>query len=176
MTLSILIGPVGAGKSTFAIELCAEQQAVHLDLDAWMARLYGDDERPPTGRIEWYLERRDRCVEQIWHVAQRMLDVGCSVVLEIGLIRRAERDAFYARLDGAGYHPRIYVVDAPKESRWARVQRRNRDKGRTFSMEVPEAFFELASSMWEPPDEAEHEARKPVVVLPAPAGGDVSQA
>jgi hypothetical protein len=36
-----------------------------------------------------------------------------------------------------------------------RVEERNRTKGATFSMVVPPAIFELASDLWESPDEAE---------------------
>lgn len=35
-----------------------------------MAKLYGADERPAQGRVAWYLERRKRCHEQIWLLAQ----------------------------------------------------------------------------------------------------------
>ena len=36
--LRLVIGPVGAGKSTFSRQLCAEHHALALNLDAWMAR------------------------------------------------------------------------------------------------------------------------------------------
>jgi hypothetical protein len=36
---------------------------------------------------------------------------------------------------------------------------RNVEQGETFSMVVPPEFFELASDLWEPPDEAECEVR-----------------
>lgn len=54
--LHLVIGPVGAGKSTFARELAKENSAVHLDLDAWMAVLFAAD-RPATDTMPWYLER-----------------------------------------------------------------------------------------------------------------------
>jgi hypothetical protein len=62
-------------------------------------------------------------------------------------------------VDDAGLELTVYVLDAPREIRRARVLRRNAEKGETFSMEVPLPFFELASDRWEPPDEAEREAR-----------------
>ena len=153
--LHLVIGPVGAGKSTFARQLSREHRAVRLTLDAWMARLFGRDERPAVGRLEWYVERRDRCLEQIWELTKELVDVGTNVVLEIGLIQRSERERFYAQVDEMGYGLTVYVLDAPREQRWERVQRRNEEKGNTFSMEVPPYFFELASNMWEPPDEDE---------------------
>jgi predicted kinase len=130
-----------------------------LTLDEWMARLFGQDERPAMGRIEWYVERRDRCIEQIWKLTKELIGVGTNAVLEIGLIQRRDREKFYARVDKAGFGLTVYVLDAPRELRRARVQRRNQEKGETFSMEVPPEFFELASDMWEPPQEDECRGR-----------------
>lgn len=155
----LVIGPVGAGKTTFARQLAAERGAVSLNLDAWMARLFGADPRPADGVIAWYLERRDRCLDQIWRVAVSVIDAGAPVALEIGLLQRSERAAFYRRVDERGAPLVVYVLDAPIDERRERVRRRNRDRGDTFSVEVPPDFFELASSMWQPPDEAEQAAR-----------------
>lgn len=158
--LHLIIGPVGAGKSTFALQLSREHRAVRLTLDDWMAQLYGADERPAVGRIEWYVERRDRCLAQIWKLTQQLCAVGTHVVLELGLIQRKEREAFYARVDEAGLGLTVYVLDAPREVRRERVLRRNQEKGETFSMEVPPYFFELASDMWEPPQDDECQERE----------------
>jgi predicted kinase len=153
--LHLIIGPVGAGKSTFARTLAREHRAVRLTLDAWMATLFGADERPQTNVIDWYIERRDRCLDQIWQLAQDMYEAGTSVVLEIGLIQRSERAAFYARVSDAGYGLTVYVLDAPREVRRARVEQRNAERGETFSTIVPPAFFELASDMWQAPEDDE---------------------
>lgn len=153
--LHLILGPVGAGKSTFARSLSAQEKAVRLILDDWMAQLYGADERPATGRIAWYLERRDRCLAQIWSLAKGLCEVGTSAVLEIGLIQRGEREAFYRRVEDAGHPLAVYVLDAPRELRRARVMLRNQERGPTFAQVVPPEFFELASDMWEPPDDDE---------------------
>jgi predicted kinase len=158
--LSLIIGPVGAGKSTFARQLSQQQRAIHLNLDQWMTQLYGPDPRPEEGRIEWYLERAHRCLEQIWSLTQRLAALEAHVVLELGLIQRSDREAFYQRVDSAGLTLTVYVLDAPRELRRERVMRRNQTRGETFSVEVPLPFFELASNLWEPPDEVERDARQ----------------
>jgi predicted kinase len=150
----LIVGPVGSGKSTFARSLCREHRAMRLGLDDWMARLFRPD-RPETGLVAWYAERAERCVDQIWAVAQDVLDLGTPVVLEIGLIQRAQRQRFYERIDGSGYPLTIHVLDAPRAVRRERVARRNREQGETFSMVVPPEIFELASDMWQPLDDAE---------------------
>lgn len=161
--LHLVIGPVGAGKSTFASRLGREHGALRLTLDDWMTRLFRPD-RPAEDVLPWYVERAARCVDQIWQVSLDALAAGVDVVLEIGLIRRAEREAFYARVDDAAVGLEVYLVDAPRELRRQRVAQRNRERGETFSMEVPPAFFELASDRWEPPADDEHAAREIVVL------------
>jgi predicted kinase len=152
--IHLLLGPVGAGKSTLALELAREHRAVRLTLDEWMVRLFSED-RPGSGVVEWYRERARRTVSQIWAVTTLLVERGIDVVLELGLIVRAEREGFYVLVRHAGLKLTIHVVDAPRDVRRERVLERNRSRGATFSMVVPEAIFELASDLWEPPDAAE---------------------
>lgn len=158
-TIHLVIGPVGAGKSTFVQRLCREHGAQPLLLDEWMAVLFRPD-RPATGLMPWYAERVQRCLDLIWTLTERMLDAGTDVVLEIGLIQRAEREHFYSRVDGAERALRVYLLDAPREVRRERVERRNRERGATFAMVVPPEIFELASDLWQPPDDAERLQRE----------------
>jgi len=154
----LIEGPVGAGKSTFAAQLSATHAAPHLALDDWMARLFAPD-RPETDLMPWYVERKDRCIDQIWKITRGLIDTGTDVILELGLIQRTARQQFYARLDTADIAHTVYVLDAPKDIRHARVRRRNEEQGPTFSMVVPDAIFEIASGLWEPPDETERATR-----------------
>lgn len=158
--MHLIIGPVGAGKSTFARTLAEEHGAVRLTLDAWMAKLYGDDERP-ADRVAWYVARVERCLEVVRELAAQLVAVGTPVVLEIGLVQREARERFYAWVDANAFDLAVYVVDAPRALRRARVMARNEAQGETFSMVVPPAFFELASDLWEPPTGAEIEDRAP---------------
>jgi predicted kinase len=154
----LVIGPVGAGKSTFGLGLAREERAVRLTLDEWMTTLFRPD-RPDHGVIEWYLERSARCIEQICAVAQAVLGAGTSVVLELGLLTRREREGFYERIALTGSPLTVHVVDATRELRRERVAERNRTRGPTFSMPVPPEMFELASDRWESPDATECEGR-----------------
>lgn len=157
--LHLVIGPVGAGKSTFAHQLAHERRAALLILDDWMARLYGADERPATGRVAWYIERRDRCLAQIWDQTLQLSRLAVPVVLEIGLIQRHDRATFYRWVDDEELPLSVYLLDLDRDTRRARVMRRNEQQA-TFSRFVPLEFFELASDMWQPPDDEELLARQ----------------
>lgn len=156
--LHLIEGPVGAGKSTYAFKLGLEQRTPVLVLDDWMARLFSPD-RPDEGVMEWYGERKERCIEQIWVVTTELLERGIDVILELGLVQRRQRWAFYERLESADIAYAVHVLDAPRDIRRERVKHRNIEQGATFSMVGPDAIFELASDFWEPPDELECEGR-----------------
>ena len=81
------------------------------------------------------------------------------MILEIGLIQRRDRLRLYRRVDEAGLDLKIHVLDADRQLRRERVEQRNAGTGATFSMVVPPHIFDLASDLWEPPDEAECRGR-----------------
>jgi uncharacterized glyoxalase superfamily protein PhnB/predicted kinase len=147
----LVVGPVGAGKSTFAVALSRERAAVRLTLDDWFVTLFTPD-RPESSVMEWYRERSLRCVEQIWKVAQEIVTAGTDAILELGLLRRSEREQLYTRAGDACIALKVYVLDAERAVRRERVLARNRGNGATFSMVVPAEVFELASDLWEPPE------------------------
>jgi predicted kinase len=153
-TIHLVEGPVGAGKSTFAARLSETHKAPRLNLDEWMVTLFRPD-RPATDAMSWYLERKKRCIEQIWNVACDLLDTGTSAILELGLIQRQDREDFYSRVDASEYPLQVYVLAAPADVRRQRVHARNRNRSGTFRMEVPDEVFEMANRMWEDPDAAE---------------------
>ncbi|MCZ8073796.1 MAG: ATP-binding protein [Paucibacter sp.] len=152
----LIEGPVGAGKSTYARGLEQEGRGVHIALDAWFAALFSPD-RPAENWLPWYIERKERLLRLIWAHAERLLDSGHDVILELGLIQRAARLPFCQQVIAAGHPLCIHVLDAPTELRRERVQRRNAEQGPTFSMVVPDAVFDMASQFWEAPDAFECE-------------------
>lgn len=162
-TIYLIEGPVGAGKSTFAAQLSVSHDIAHLNLDEWMATLFSPD-RPAENLVQWYTERKNRCIEQIWKVACEMLDAGQSVILELGLVQLADREDFYRRVDGTDYHLQVYFVDTPLAVRRQRVRERNEQKGDTYRMEVTDEIFDLANSFWQEPTDRELRERNVEIV------------
>lgn len=156
-TLHLVIGPVGAGKTTFARERALKVRAVFLDVDTCMVRLSGKDTRPQENVIAWYLERRDRCRALRWGLACEILSSGADVFLELGLVASHEREAFYARARDGALQLVVYLLDEPRDVRRERIVERNRSAGEHTQI-VPVPFFEIASDTWQPPTEAERKA------------------
>jgi len=150
----LIEGPVGAGKSTFGLSLSKRLKVPCLVLDDWMANLFRPD-RPETDVMLWYGERKERCIRQIWKIASAAIESGSDAIVELGLITEESRASIYAQAQAKGYELTIYVLEPDREVRRERVKMRNQEQGETFSMVVPDDFFELASDMWEPLTEAE---------------------
>ncbi len=154
--LHVLLGAVGAGKSTFARERALATCALFLDLDTWMVRLFGEDPRPKEGVLAWYLERRGRCREVMWSVACDALAGGVDVYLEFGLVRRQERSDFHAEVRARDLGFVVHLPEAPRDVRRERVMDPN-VSGVPGVQVVPLEFFEMASDAWEPLSEEERE-------------------
>ena len=163
MHIHLIEGPVGAGKSTYGQRLATERTAVRLCLDDWMGVLFRPD-RPETDVLAWYQARKQRCLDQILRVAAEVLERERDVVLELGLIQRQDREAFYASTICLDHALTVHVLDAPRETRLERVRRRNAERGATFHAVVSDELFALADSMWQPPAPDEVEAREIVFV------------
>ncbi|MEM7154127.1 MAG: ATP-binding protein [Myxococcota bacterium] len=153
-TIHLLVGPVGAGKSTYARARIARSPGVFFNLDTWMTRLFGADERPAEGVVGWYLARRERCRALVWDMSMEVLACGIDAYLETGLLAAAERQAFYEQVHAEGIALEVYCVDAPRDVRRRRVLARNESAGPEVQV-VPLPFFEKASDAWEPPSEQE---------------------
>ena len=150
----LIEGPVGAGKSTYSAALALRTHGVHIALDEWFAALFSPD-RPASDFVPWYMERKGRLLDLIWRHARRVLTSGTDVILELGLIQRQGRSEFCRRVQSEGFDLTLHVLDAPLETRRERVRRRNVEKGSTFAMVVPDHVFDLASGLWDSPDEVE---------------------
>lgn len=150
----LIEGPVGAGKSTFSTSLALRIGGVHIALDEWFVKLFSPD-RPDNNFIPWYVERKERLLELIWAHSRKILTSDADVILELGLIQRQQRIEFCQIVQACGFELTVYELNASRDVRRDRVQRRNMEKGSTFSMVVPEHVFELASDMWEAPDDVE---------------------
>lgn len=154
LNLSLLIGPVGAGKTTFGRQHALKNGGVFFDLDAWMVRLFGADARPKENVVGWYMERRERCRNLLWDVTLELLRGEVNCTLELGLVTAADRQEFYDKATSEEIPLQIYLVDAPREIRRERVAKRNQN-ATAYTQIVPLEFFERASDLWQPPSDSE---------------------
>jgi predicted kinase len=151
-----VFGPLGAGKSTLALQIAARSNAVRFSIDEWMHRLYGPDVPQPLS-LEWILPRVKRCEAQIWETCLLVLASGRDVVLDLGFMAEADRAQIRLQANKAGNEVRSYFVDAAKPLRRERVLQRNTEKGATYSFEITASMFEAMDARFERPSPSELE-------------------
>lgn len=115
----LVCGLPGAGKTTLARRLESDLGAVRLDGDEWLAQL---------GLSLWD-DRRAGLEAAFWDLAQRLLRLGVSVVLESGFWARAERDEMRTGARALGAAVELHYLDVADDQLWRRVDERNRAEG-----------------------------------------------
>jgi predicted kinase len=153
-TLNLIFGPCGAGKTTYAHTFARREKAVAFVLDDWMARLFGPDMPEPL-QYDWMIERVGRCEAQIWATAAGVLASGTSVILDIGLMRKADRTRVREIAEATDLVLQFHFVDAPEKVRRARVLERNVVRGENFAIEVTPDLFDFIEGVYEAPDPSE---------------------
>ncbi|MDB5423350.1 MAG: hypothetical protein JWQ29_766 [Phenylobacterium sp.] len=152
--LNVIFGPCGAGKTTYAHAFARREKAVAFILDDWMAAMFGPDMPQPL-QYDWMLERVGRCEARIWATAAAVIAAGTPVILDIGLMRRADRSRVRQIAEATGLALQFHFVDAPQDVRRARVLDRNVVRGESFAIEVTPDLFDFIEGVYETPEPAE---------------------
>jgi len=150
----VIFGPSGAGKTTYAHTFARREKAVAFILDDWMARLFAADMPQPI-EYEWMIERVGRCEAQIWSTAAATLAAGTPVILDIGLMRRADRARIREIAEAADLPLQWHFVTASQDVRRSRVADRNVVRGENFAIEVTPEHFEFIEGVFETPEPEE---------------------
>src|ERR1700712_5704376 len=143
--LILTCGLPGAGKTTLATRLAADRGALRLTKDEWMWAL---------GSSPWDAPTQEKVERELWHLAQQVLRLGLSVVLDFGLWARRERDdlRFAARDLGLGVE--LHYVSASTDELWRRVEARN-SQPPWDSEPIRRSHLDEGTGNFEPPEAAE---------------------
>jgi predicted kinase len=140
--LVLLCGLPASGKTTLARELADAYGAVRLNPDEWELALGVD---PFDEGFQTRLEAA------FWELAQRLLVLGTSVVLEWGFWARSERDEKREAARTLGVAVELRFLDAPYEELVKRVADRHASGG----LAITETHMERYRGIFQPPTEDE---------------------
>ena len=149
MTVHLIVGNVGAGKSTYAAKLAETEGAHILANDPWFRELYGPD-APAVDGYRWTLERTQRIERVILDEARHLDRLGLDTILDLGFFEKSQRDRVRANLSPLVVRTHVLEVDAAE--RWRRVEARNEACGATFAMHVDRKTFDFCETLYEPPE------------------------
>ena len=155
--LILVVGCTGAGKTTYARALADEIGGVRFSIDEWMMALFWPDSPQPI-QFAWTMERVNRCEAQIFAMAQQLAERGVPAILDLGFTKPEHREKFRVLARETGLTAAVHFIDVPADERWYRVNRRNKEQGETYAMQVDRQMFDFMEGLWQPPDEAEWSA------------------
>jgi predicted kinase len=110
---------------------------------------------PEPVEFAWMMERIERCEGQIWSTAAATLLAGVSVVLDLGLMRKADRARVREIAEAVELPFQFHFVTAPTQVRRARVLERNEVRSEAFALRLTPETFDFAEGVFETPDAAE---------------------
>ena len=144
--VTLLCGPAGAGKTTYARTL-ERGGAVRLSMDeAVWADGWRSDEPPQ--------ERLDQLYTGLQEQLLRAVAAGSDVVVDLSLAVRPVRDEWRRLSAQAGADCELLVVTAPFEVLWERVERRNDEAhANAVRLTEPELRRYVDGFDWPAPDE-----------------------
>lgn len=114
--LILTCGLPGAGKTKLATQLAADRPAVRLTKDEWLWAL---------GSTPWDGPTRQKIEHELWRLAQEVLRLGLSVVVDFGLWGRAERDEMRSTARDLGVGVELHYLDVATDELWRRIEVRN---------------------------------------------------
>ncbi|MGH9615079.1 MAG: AAA family ATPase, partial [Bryobacteraceae bacterium] len=116
--LIIVCGLPGSGKTTLAEMFESRLRAIRFCPDDWLdvlsINLYNEDMRGKIEALQWKL-------------AQDLLVLGLTVIIEWGTWARSERDALRLGARALGAAVELHYLSAPVEVLFDRLQRRGRE-------------------------------------------------
>jgi predicted kinase len=143
--LILTCGLPRAGKTSIASQLAADRSAVRLTKDEWLWALGSTPSDEPT---------REKVEHELWRLAQEILRLGLSVVLDFGLWARIERDQMRAVARGLGVGVQLHYLDTSTDELWRRIEARNSEPP-WDSYPIRRADFDGWLRVFQAPDAAE---------------------
>lgn len=141
-----MCGLPGAGKTTEARRLGKDLGAVRLAPDEWMDAL---------GIDLWAEATRTRLERVFWDLAQELLRLGQSVILESGFWLRSDRDEKRTGAHAIGAAVELRYLDVPIDELMRRLELRS--AAEVGAPTICRDDLQRFAALFQPPDQAEME-------------------
>ena len=120
MTIYLIVGLPGAGKTTRAKELEISESALRLTPDDWQMAIFGGDD-PTRWRSKDRADQRDRIEGKLVEIGMRAAQLGIDVVFDFGLWGKDERSALRWIADTLGVRAQVVYLPIDYEEQRRRI-------------------------------------------------------
>ncbi len=152
MTLYLLVGLPGAGKTTRAKELEVSESALRLTPDDWQMAIF-DSDSPTRWRSKERADQRDRIEGKLVDVGMRAAQLGLNVVLDFGFWSKDERSAL--RWVAASLGVRAHLIYLPTSHQEQRVRITGRYGTEPGQFQMSDVELEQWQAQFQAPDQQE---------------------
>ncbi|WP_417360116.1 AAA family ATPase [Gallaecimonas pentaromativorans] len=143
--LHLFCGTIGSGKSTLAHRIAAEQRALLLSEDKWLANLYG----PQMTSLADYAAFAPRLKAALFEHLVALLKAGNTLVLDFPMNTRQSRAWAQQLIAAANTGHQLHCLDVPEAICLERLLARNRRAEHPFAPSAEQ--FAAVCRYFEPP-------------------------
>lgn len=133
MTIYLIVGLPGAGKTTRAKELEVNESALRLTPDDWQMAVF-DGDSPTQWRSRERADQRDRIEGKLVEVGMRAAQLGINVVFDFGLWGKDERSALRWIARSLGVDAQVVYLPIDYEEQRRRITDRCETEPGQFQM------------------------------------------
>lgn len=152
MTIYLIVGLPGAGKTTRAKELEVSEPALRLTPDDWQMAVFHEDS-PLRWRSKERADHRDRIEGKLIELGMRAAGLGIDVIFDFGLWGRDERSALRWMADSLGVPVQVVYLPIDHDQQLRRIADRYGSEPGQFRMS--DAELQQWQVQFEAPDHDE---------------------
>ena len=164
MTIYLIVGLPGAGKTTRAKELELSESALRLTPDDWLFAIFHGD-NPTRWRTKDRADQRDRIEGKLVEIGMRAARLGINVVFDFGLWGKDERSALRWIADKLGVRAQVVYLPIDYEGQRRRIASRYETEPAQFQMS--DAELKQWQVQFQAPDQEEVQGAQ---IPPVPPG------
>lgn len=164
MTIHLIVGLPGAGKTTLAKELEVSEPALRLTPDDWQMAVFHRDSAT-RWRSRERAEQRDRIEGKLVELGMRAAQLGLNVIFDFGLWGKDERSALRWIAHSLGVCTQVVYLPIDLEEQRSRVAGRYEAESGQFEMR--DAELEQWQVQFQAPDQEELQGTR---IPPVPPG------
>ena len=152
MTIYLIVGLPGAGKTTRAKELEVSESALRLTPDDWHMAVFHADSSSQW-RSKERVDQRNRLEGKLVQIGMRAARLGINVVFDFGLWSQDERSALRWIADDLGVQSQVVYLPVALEEQRVRIV--DRYESRPGHFEMSDADLKQWQVQFEAPDQEE---------------------